>query len=85
MEIQVQAPTGLTEQDLAKIAKAKAKRQRKAQNLRSKQRNAKNGHVNAYKLGIINDMFAKKPRGYAHTNSHGRKYYTLDGTTVRID
>lgn len=81
IQIQVQAQTGLTEQDLEKMAKAKAKRARQ----RSKQRNAKNGHVNAYKLSIINDMFAKEPRGYATTNSHGRKYYTLDGTTVRID
>ncbi|CAL9959548.1 hypothetical protein VPHD249_0050 [Vibrio phage D249] len=68
-----------------KIAKAALKRKRKAQNRRSRQRNAKNGHVNAYKLTIINDMFAEKPRGHAFTNSHGRKYYTLDGSTVRID
>ena len=70
--------------DYEKIAKAALKRQRKALAKRKTQRNAKSGHVNKFKLDIINDMFEKEPKGYAHTDSNGRKYYTCNGTTVRL-
>lgn len=73
-----------TSKDYQKIVKAAEKRARKKEKLRSRQRNAKSGKINAYKLGIINDMFAENPRGHAHKDSNGRSYYTLNGTTVRL-
>ena len=87
MEVQVQDPkeNNLSPEDVRKILKAKEKRLRKQKALRKRQRNAKNGTVNYFKLHIINDMFEENPKGKASTDSNGRKYYTLNGTTVRID
>lgn len=73
-----------TSEDYQKIVKAAQKRTRKKEKLRSRQRNAKTGKINAYKLAIINDMFEKEPKGHAYQDSNGRSYYTLNGTTVRL-
>lgn len=83
LQLTAENPT-LSPEDIRKILNSRMKRVRKKEALRSRQRNAKSGVINKFKLDIINDMFEKEPQGYAHTDSNGRNYYTCNGTTVRL-